>query len=131
MSGLRDLAAADFQSIIEDENGAGTPLTLIHEGQTYSCFGVFGDIGHLLDPITGEAIQGRAIEAAFSAQSILTAIGTIPARGWKVIATGLDGKEITLFVKRNEYDRTIGVCRLILGLHLEDDEKENENADDN
>jgi hypothetical protein len=117
-----DQAAADMQSIIEDENEAGKTYTLVDDAGEYHVTGTHSDIGNLLDPITGEAIQGRAIEATVPAQSILTAAGKIPVRGWKARMRGKDGQEITLFVKRNEYDRTIGLCRLTLGLHLEDGE---------
>jgi hypothetical protein len=117
---LRDIAAADAQKIIEDKNGAGTPYTLIDGETEYPVTGVLGDIASLTNPITGEAIQDRSIEATVSAQTILTAAGKTPARGWKVRATGLDGKETTLFVQRNEYDRTIGICLLILGLRLKE-----------
>jgi hypothetical protein len=117
---IRDLAAADMRSIIEDATGAGTPYTLIHDGAEYPVTGTFGDIGSLTDPISGEPVQGRAIEATVAAQSIIEAAGTVPARGWKARAAALDGKETALFVQRNEYDRTIGLCRLTLGLHLQE-----------
>jgi len=86
--------------------------------------GTFGDIGSLTDPITGEAIQDRSIEATVIMQTITAAAGKIPARGWRARVTGIDGKEITLYVQRNEPDRTIGLCRLTLGLQLQDNENE-------
>jgi hypothetical protein len=122
---LRALAESDLRHTIEDANGAGTPYTLIAKGGAeYPVVGSFGDIGLLIDPITGEAIQGRAIIATVAAKTILTAAGRTPGRGWKVRAAALDGKTHTLFVQRNEYDRTIGVCRLTLGLKLKETEGE-------
>jgi len=122
LSNVRDLAAADLKDIIEDESGAGTPYTLINDAGEYPVVGTFGDIGSLTDPITGEAIQDRSIEATVIMETITAAAGKIPARGWRVRITGLDGKEITLYVQRNEPDRSVGLCRLTLGLR----EKENE-----
>jgi hypothetical protein len=111
-----------MRSVIEDASGAGTPYTLASGDAQFPVVGTFGDIGSLIDPVTGEAIQGRTIEATCVAQTILAAAGKIPARGWRAYATGLDGKGIALFVQRNEYDRTIGLCRLTLGLQLQEAE---------
>jgi hypothetical protein len=52
----------------------------------------------------------------------LAAAGRVPDRGWKARATGLDGKELLLFVWRNETDRTIGLCRMALGLQPKEPE---------
>jgi hypothetical protein len=54
-------------------------------------------------------------------QTIIAAAGKIPERGWKARVTGLDGKALVLFVQRNEADRTIGLCRMALGMKLKDD----------
>jgi hypothetical protein len=125
MPNVRDLAAADLRLTLEDENGAGTPYTLIDkDGVEYPLVGTFDDIGLLIDPVSGEAIQGRAISATCRAQTILAASGKIPERGWKARVPGLDGKTITLFIQRNQYDRTIGLCLLTLGLKLGEVENE-------
>jgi hypothetical protein len=114
-------ASADLKRIIEDENGIGTHYTLIDKGgKEYPLIGTFGDIASLTDPVSGEVIQDRSIEATCHMQTILTAAGKIPGRGWKARATGFDGKEIVLFVQCNEADRTIELCRLVLGLQLKD-----------
>ena len=125
MPNIRAQAEADMGNIIENANGAGTPYTLIKaDGLEYPVTGTFGDIAFLIDPISGEAIQGRAISATCRAKTITAAAGELPARGWKARAAGLDGKPYTLFVQRNEYDRTIGLCRLTLGLKLKEPENE-------
>jgi nitrogen fixation protein FixH len=117
MPSLSARASADLKRIIENENGAGMRYTLIDKGgKEYPLIGTFGDIASLTDPITGETIQDREIEVTCMAQTILAAAGKIPVRGWKARVTGLDGKEIILFVRRNDYDRTIGLCHLLLGL---------------
>ena len=117
MSTTLDLATDDAKDIIESE---GTPVTIINDDGEYTVKGIVGDIGSLLDPVTGEPVQGRSIEATVIAET--TAAGKFPARGWKVKLTGRDGKELILYVKRNEHDRTIGLCRLTLGINLEDDD---------
>jgi hypothetical protein len=125
MPNIRAVAESDLKTIIEDPSGAGTAYTLIENtGAEYPVVGTFGDIGLLIDPISGEAIQGRTITATCMASTITAAAGKVPARGWKARAMGLDGKSYTLFVQRNEHDRTIGLCRLTLGLKLKEPENE-------
>ena len=121
MPGLSVRASADLKRIIENENGIGTPYTLLDKGgNEYPLVGTFGDIGSLIDPVSGELIQGRTIEATCHMQTIIAAAGKIPERGWKARVTGLDAKALVLFVKRNEPDRTIGICRMTLDMKLED-----------
>ena len=125
MPRLSARASADLKRVIENENGIGTPYTLFDKaGKEYPLVGTFGDIGSLIDPVSGELIQGRTIEATCHLQTILAAAGKIPERGWKARVTGLEGKELVLFVQRNEADRTIGLCRLALGLQLKETEDE-------
>jgi hypothetical protein len=117
-------ASADLKRIIENENGIGTRYTLIDKGgKEYPLAGTFGDIASLVDPVSGEPIQGRTIEATCHMQTILAAAEKIPERGWKARVTRY-GKELVLFVQRNEADRTIGLCRLALGLQLKETEDE-------
>jgi hypothetical protein len=123
MDGLRARAEADVQRIIENTHGAGTPYVLIDKGGAeYPVTGIFGDIGSLIDPISGEVIRSRSIEAVCMMKTIIAAAGKVPERGWKARATGLDGKELVLFVWRNETDRTIGLCRMALGLQPKEKE---------
>jgi hypothetical protein len=122
---LRERAEADVQRIIENTCGAGTSYVLIDkEGAEYPVTGIFGDIGSLIDPVSGEVIRSRSIEAVCMMKTIMAAAGRIPERGWKARATGLDGKELVLFVWRNETDRTIGLCRMALGLRPKETEDE-------
>lgn len=124
MPNVRDLATADARAIIE--NDAGLPIVLANGKGEFALSGTYSDIGSLVDPVTGEPIQGRAIETTISALEAKEKIGKIPERGDKVKITGKDGKELLLFVQRNEYDRTIELCRLTLGIKLEklEDKKE-------
>jgi hypothetical protein len=112
-----------MKELIEDaDGGVGTAYTLINEKGKYPVVGTFGDIASLVDPMTGVPIQGRTIEATVTMQTITAAAGEIPARGWRVCIKGIDGQDLFLYVQRNEPDRTIGLCRLTLGIHLEDNE---------
>jgi hypothetical protein len=125
VDGLRARAEADLQRTIEDPRGAGTPYVLIDNGGAeYPVIGIFGDIGSLIDPVTGEVIRSRSIEAVCMMKTIMAAAGKVPERGWKVRATGLDGKKLVLFVWRNETDRTVGLCRMALGLQPKETEHE-------
>jgi hypothetical protein len=118
-------ASADLKRIIENENGIGTGYALIDKGgKEYPLAGTFGDIASLVDPISGEPIQDRAIEATCHMETILAAAGKLPERGWKARVTW-HGKELILFVRRSETDRTIGLCRLALGFNLKDGENGN------
>jgi hypothetical protein len=125
VDGLRARAEADLQRAIEDPHGAGTPFVLIDkEGAEYPVIGIFGDIGSLIDPVSGEVIQSRSIEAVCMMKTIMAAAGKIPERGWKARATGIDGKQLVLYVWRNESDRTVGLCRMALGLQPKETENE-------
>jgi hypothetical protein len=130
MPNLSARASADLNRIIEDENGVGAPYALFDkDGKEYPLVGTYGDIRSLIDPVSGEVIQGCTIEATCHMSAILAAAGKIPERGWKARVAGLDGKELILFVQRNEADRTIGLCRMALGMKLKDTKaKDGENG---
>jgi hypothetical protein len=118
-------ASADLKRIIENENGIGTRYTLIDkDGKEYPLAGTFGDIASLVDPISGEPIQDRSIEATCHMETIFAAAGKIPERGWKARVARY-GRELILFIRRSEADRTIGLCRLALGFNLKDGENGN------
>jgi hypothetical protein len=120
MPNVRALAEADLALTLEDPNGAGTPYTLIASGVEYPVVGTYDDIGFLIDPVSGEAIQARTITATCRLSTIMTLAGKAPGRGWKARVSGLHGGTHTLYVQRNEIDRTIGICRLTLGIKLEE-----------
>ena len=116
---LRETAAADVKSILEYINGAGTPFILIDRDKTeYPMTGSYGDIGYLLNPATGEAIQGRTIQAAFCMASLEAYTSNEPDRGWNFKIFDLSGKETKLFVIKYEPDRTIGIGRITLAVNL-------------
>ena len=124
MSSTRDLAADDARAILHEEGAGSIKIEKPENGNEEKDFwffdGIYSDIGSLFNPITGEPVQGRAIEATVSSLDVIKVFKEVPKRGWKVYIKGKDGKEIMLYVLRNEYDRTFDLCRLPLGLQLED-----------
>jgi hypothetical protein len=116
--GLRERAASDARKIMENVNGAGTPFVLIdQEKREYPITGIYGDIGYLLDQATGEAIQGRTVEAAYAMASLKAQTPEEPGEGWHCKVNDLSGKEIKLSVKMYAPDRTIGIARLKLAVN--------------
>jgi hypothetical protein len=120
---LRERAAADAKKILENINGAGTPFIFItKERVEFPVVGSFGDIGYLLNPATGEAIQGRTIQAAYSMESLRSQTPLEPERGWRFKVLGLSGALTELFVTMYEPDRTIGIGRVTLAVVLNESE---------
>lgn len=116
---VRELAAADAQSILNDINGAGSPFFLKPPNKPeIPLIGSYGDIGYLLNTTTGEAIEGRTIEASFSLASLFAANPAEPKKGWGFRCFSLTGKETKLFVSKYEPDRTIGIGRIKLAVNL-------------
>jgi hypothetical protein len=119
MSSLRERAAADAKKILENRNGAGTPFVLVSKtNEEFQIVGSYGDIGYLLDTATGQAIQGRTIEAAYSMESLSAQTPLTPERGWRFKVLGLSGQPVELFVVKYEPDRTMGIGRLKLAVNL-------------
>jgi hypothetical protein len=120
---IRERAAADSKKIMEKANGAGTPFILvIKERVEFTVTGIFGDIGYLLNPATGEAVQGRTVQAAYSMESLREQTPLEPERGWRFKVLGLSGVLTELFVTRYEPDRTIGIGRITLAVVLDESE---------
>jgi hypothetical protein len=120
---VRERAARDAKKILENTNGAGTPFILVSKERVeFPVAGSFGDIGYLLNPATGEAIQGRTIQAAYSMESLRAQTPMEPERGWRFKVTGLSGALTELFVTMYEPDRTIGIGRITLAVVLDESE---------
>jgi hypothetical protein len=117
---LRERAAADSQKILNNLNGAGTPFVLITaDDKHFQLTGIYGDIGYLIDPATGTAVQGRTIEAAYSMASLREQTEKEPEKGWRFVCNDLAGNETAVFVVLYVPDRTIGLARLKLAVNLE------------
>ena len=116
---LSERAARDSKKILENINGAGTSFFLIpKDGKPIPVTGSYGDIGYLLNPATGEAVEGRTIQAAFSMESLRLQTEREPERGWRFLGRDLSGKEQNLFVTMYEPDRTMGIARIRLAIDL-------------
>ena len=115
---LRERAAHDAKKILGDLNGAGTKFTLTTNNDNYPLTGSYGDIGYLLNIATGEAVEGRTIEAAFAISSLTAQTPDEPARGWGFECVDISGKKIKLYVVKYEPDKTIGVGRIKLAVNL-------------
>jgi hypothetical protein len=116
----RERAAADSQKILNDLSGAGSPFELLSaNNEQYHLNGSYGDIGYLIDPDTGTAVQGRTIEAAYSMASLREQTEQEPKKGWRFVCNDLAGNEIVLFVALYVPDRTIGLAKLKLAVNME------------
>ena len=115
---LNERAALDAKKILGDLNGAGREFTLMTNNASYALTGIYGDIGYLLNLTTGEAVEGRTIEAAYSIASLEAQTMDEPERGWGFECVDLSGKKQKLYVVKYEADRTIGVGRLKLAVNL-------------
>lgn len=114
---LMDRAALDAKNILGDLNGAAREFTLMTDNARYAITGVYGDIGYLLNLATGEAVEGRTIEAAFSLASLAAQTADEPERGWG-FEIEVSGKKLKLYIVKFEPDKTIGVGRLKLAVNL-------------
>jgi len=116
---LREQAASDIKSILEDTDcGLGTRFILISkEKEEFPIVGSYGDIGYLLNTTTGEATQGRTIQAVYSMESLRRLTLKVPEKGWRFKTMDLSGKEINLVITMYEPDSTLGVARIRLALN--------------
>jgi len=115
---VMDRAALDAKNILSDLNGAARAFTLITNNTRYQLTGIYGDIGYLLNLATGEAIEGRTIEASFVIASLAAQTPDEPERGWGFECVELSGKKIKLYVVKYEPDNTIGLGRIKLAVNL-------------
>jgi len=116
---IRERAARDAQNILNNSGGAGTGFYLKPVGEAeFFITGTYGDIGYLLNTETGEAVEGRTIEATVSLFSLAEKTNKEPQRGWGFRCKDLSGKDIDLYVVKYEPDRTIGIGRIKLAVKI-------------
>src|SRR5687768_14346978 len=73
--GLRQQAAADLKSILENEDDFGWPITVTNPvGVSADLVGMSTDISEVLDPGLGIPVSGRLASVAIASES-LTAAG--------------------------------------------------------
>lgn len=106
-----------MEHIFSDQDGPGTPFVLINRGGLeYPVTGTYGDIGLLMDPATGTAVQGQTITAVFPMGLLSAHTLEKPMKGWKVKLNDPHRGELSFFVVDPPvHDYTIGMTRLILG----------------
>ena len=113
---LRDQAAADLRTILEDVDGFGWPITVTDPaGTTAALTGFSSDIGETIDPDTGLAVSGRRASVAIPIAALTDAGLGIP-RGvhdsstgaWRVSFDDSAGNTHTLKVSGAFPDRAIG-----------------------
>lgn len=124
--GLRDIAAADTKSFLEDDSfGFGWPITVIAPGGTsQELKGYSNDIGQLIDPDTGQAVSGRLASVALSIETLTDAGLGLPqgiedatSKPWIVEFNDVNGNPFTFKVQQSNPDRAVGVVTLILELY--------------
>ena len=117
MDNLRELSNRYLEKTLENDKRAGTPYTLIDpQNVEYPVVGTVGDISLLIDPVTGEQIQGRSITTT----CLTKRLPKPPARGWKARLPDLSGKIQELFVQGVAPDYTVGLYYFTMGLDLEE-----------
>jgi hypothetical protein len=124
--GLREQAAADARAILEDRDGGfGWPITLTDpDGEAQAFVGYAGDIGHRIDPETGQTVVGRSATVSLSLEAITDAGMTVPRgiadsskKPWLVAFEDIGGAPHTFKVVDAMPDRTVGVVVLHLELY--------------
>lgn len=120
---LRELAAADAQSFLEDVGGGFSwPITLCPpDAPSVALRGFSTDIHQMIDPETGQAVSGRHATVALSTRTLIEAGVSVPVaiastnrKPWVVVFNDIDGVEYTFRVVDSQPDRTMGIvtCHL-------------------
>jgi hypothetical protein len=121
--GLREQAAADLRTILEDTAaGFGWAISVTPpDGAPVALVGFSTDIAQVIDPETGIAVTGRSASVAIAIASLTAAGLDIPkavadesGRPWVVTFADIVGKAHTFSVLEAHPDRALGVvvCRL-------------------
>lgn len=122
--GLREQAAADLRTIVEDTAGFGWPIRLVNPaGAVADLTGLSTDVSQTIDPETGQAVSGRVASVAVSLKALEDQpwwsgmpIG-VPDRNSKpyvVVFADIMGAEHTFKVIECNPDRALGVVTLLL-----------------
>lgn len=119
--GLRDIAAADLKTIVENTDDFGWPVTVTSPaGVSVAMVGLSTDISQTIDPDTGQAISGRNASVSLVMSTLLAAFGGELPRGvsdgvpWVVRFDDIAGAAHTFKVLEALPDRALGcvVCLL-------------------
>ena len=115
--GLREQATLDAQTIIENTDDFGAPVTLTDPaGTEYETKGLPNDIGVSIDPETGQAVSERRASVAFSMLTLdaldlelPVGVTSASAKPWRVSFADARGRLQTWKVVETQPDRTLGV----------------------
>lgn len=120
---LRDQAAADALSFLEDDvGGFACDITITTpDGVELELKGYAADIGHTIDPETGQAVSGRRASVALPIARFSAAGVDLPrhvtdrsSRPWVVQVADIEGQSHTYAVAEAMPDRAIGVVTCLL-----------------
>lgn len=125
--GLREQAALDAQTILNNTDGFGVPITVTDPGGTSAALTGFStDIPFTIDPETGMAVSGRTASVALHMRDLVAAgLGNpknIPdedSRPWVVSFVDVVGITHTFKVKESNPDRASGVITCTLEVYNE------------
>lgn len=116
---LRELAERHLGAILEDTAfGFGWPVTLVSPDGIKS-FGLIGfstDISQVLDPDTGQLVNGRQASVTLRISSLFAQGFTLPkgvaeqsSKPWLVIFDDINGRTHTFKIRQVDPDRALGV----------------------
>jgi len=119
---LREIAAADLKTIMEDQQGFLHSIQLTSPDKRIESFdGRSLDIGIAIDPETGLTISGRQSSISLSIASLAAKCFHLPEgicdsnlKPWLVKFKDLQGNDHSFKIKSTSPDRTLGciVCHL-------------------
>jgi hypothetical protein len=115
--GLREQAAADARTILNDQSGFGWPITLIRpDDAALQLVGFSTDVAQTIDPETGVAVSGRVASIAISIADLQDAGMEIPRgiaessrKPWLVVFDDVNGHSHTFKISESNPDRALGV----------------------
>ena len=122
--GLREQAAADLQSILEDTSGFGWEITLRNPaGESCEMIGLSNDVAQTIDPQTGIAVSGRIASIALSLKTLEDdqwwlgmpkGITDRTSKPWVVTFNDIMGKPHTFKIQEANPDRAAGIVTCTL-----------------
>lgn len=119
---LREQAAADLRTIVEDGAGFGWPIIVTNPvGEAFELTCLSGDIGLTLDPETGVAVVGRKAHASMTFASLKERNAGVPiglasssVKPWRVTFKDIGGTSHEYKVTETMPDQTLGLLVVIL-----------------
>ena len=118
--GLREIAAADLKTIVENPDDFGWPVTVRNpDNVSAELVGLSTDISQTIDPDTGQAVSGRAASVTLVMSTLREKFGGLP-RGvseggaWTVVFHDIGGTAHAYKVLEALPDSALGcvVCLL-------------------